>query len=206
MPTDPLYTVAAGQEGHFTTAQAETVGYSRQLLRHHVLGGTFLRVRRGIYRFVQFPAGTHEHLVIAWLWSEQKGVLSHQTALCLHELSDALPARIHITLPVAWHRSRLRVPTELVPHFAEVTGSERTWFGAIPATAIARTLNDCARDGLAPDLLRQAARQALQRGRAKFTDIAAVHDALALFGGLDAQPPANRAGRRRPHTARRSGE
>ena len=78
---DPLYTLAAGQEGHFTTPQAEASGYSRQLLRHHVLGGKFLRVQRGIYRFVQFPAGTHEHLVVAWLWSEQKGVLSHQTAL-----------------------------------------------------------------------------------------------------------------------------
>ncbi len=183
---DPLYTIAAGQEGHFTTAQAEAAGYSRQLLRHHVLGCTFLRVQRGIYRFVRFPAGTHEHLVVAWLWSEQKGVLSHHTALGLHELSDALPARIHITLPIAWRRSRLRVPHDLMPHFAPLANSDRTWFGAVPATTIARTLNDCARDGLAPDLLRQAAQQALQRGRVKLGDIAAVLEALAPFGGLAA--------------------
>ena len=183
---DPLYILAAGQEGHFTTAQAEASGYSRQLLRHHVLGGTFLRVQRGIYRFVQFPAGTHEHLVVAWLWSEQTGVLSHQTALCLHELSDALPARIHITLPLTWRRSRLRVPPDLVPHFAKVTDHERAWFGAMPATSVARTLNDCARDGLAPDLLRQAAQQALQRGRVKLADLPGVLEALAPFGGLAA--------------------
>lgn len=196
---DPLYTIAAGQEGHFTTAQAEAAGYSRQLLRHHVLGGTFLRVLRGIYRFVQFPAGTHEHLVIAWLWSEQQGVFSHQTALGLHELSDALPARVHLTLPISWRRSRLRVPNDLILHFAKVASSDRAWFGAVPLTSVPRTLNDCARDGLAPDLLRQAAQQALQRGRVKLGDITAVLEALAPFGGLHEQPGLPR--RRRPRIA-----
>jgi hypothetical protein len=44
-------------------------------------------VRRGIYRLVHFPAGQHEELVVAWLWSERVGIVSHQTALALHELS-----------------------------------------------------------------------------------------------------------------------
>ena len=30
-----------------------------------------LRVRRGIYRLVHFPAGEHEELVMVWLWSKQ---------------------------------------------------------------------------------------------------------------------------------------
>ena len=32
------------------------------------------------------------------------GVFSHDTALALHELSDALPARAHLTLPASWRR------------------------------------------------------------------------------------------------------
>ncbi|HEY0713455.1 MAG TPA: hypothetical protein VGF45_12330 [Polyangia bacterium] len=34
----------------------------------------------------------YEELVTAWLWSDRAAVLSHQTALALHGLSDILPA------------------------------------------------------------------------------------------------------------------
>jgi len=37
-------------------------------------------LRRGIHRLVYFPAGQHEDLVALWLWSEQAGVFSHDTA------------------------------------------------------------------------------------------------------------------------------
>src|SRR5699024_9909781 len=86
---DRLYEIASAQEGLFTTQQAAEAGYSPQLLVHHIRGGRMLRVRRGIYRLVHFPAGEHEELVTVWLWSEQAGVLSHETALGLHGLSDA---------------------------------------------------------------------------------------------------------------------
>jgi predicted transcriptional regulator of viral defense system len=180
---DPLYVLAASQEGLFTTAQAEAAGYSRQLLRHHVLGGTFLRVRRSIYRFVQFPAGDHEDLVVVWLWSAQQGVVSHQSALCLHELSDALPARLHLTIP-ATARSRRRAPRDVQVHHADIPRGDRTWFGPVPVTTVTRTLEDCAHDGLTPDLLRQATHQALRRGLTTIERLPAVLAALAPFGGL----------------------
>lgn len=178
---DPLYTLAASQEGLFTTAQAEAAGYSRQLLRHHVLGGTFVRVRRGIYRFVQFPAGDHEDLVAAWLWSAQHAVVSHTSALSLHELSDALPAHIHLTMPIDT-RPRSRVPADVRVHRADVPPEDRTWFGPVPITTVPRTLEDCARDHLAPELLRHATRQALRRGLTTIEDLPAVIAALARFG------------------------
>ena len=53
-----------------------------------------LRLRRGIYRLVHFPAGEHEELIELWLWTERTGLASHQTALALHGLSDALPAQL----------------------------------------------------------------------------------------------------------------
>lgn len=65
------------------------------------VAGRVARAQRGIYRLVQFVAGEHEELVTAWLWSEQAGVLSHQTALSLHGLSGILPTQIHLTLPAA---------------------------------------------------------------------------------------------------------
>ncbi len=182
---DLLYEVASAQDGYFTTRQAADSGYSTQLLRKHVRAGRIRRVRRGIYRLVHFPAGEHDDLVIAWLWSEQAGVVSHQTALALQGLSDALPARLHLTLPADWRARRLRVPDGIELHHADVPLEVRTWFGAIPTTSVPRSLNDCARDGMAPDLLRQAAGQALRRGLATRNELGAVEESLAPFGGLE---------------------
>jgi predicted transcriptional regulator of viral defense system len=187
-PTDPiwqaLYDVASSQEGLFTTRQAASAGYSPPLLDHHQKAGRITRVRRGIYRLVHFPPGEHEELVAAWLWTEGKGVISHQTALSMQGLSDVLPAQIHITLPAAWRHRRLRVPAGLVLHFAEVPPKERSWIDAVPVTSTSRTLNDCALASLSPDMLRQAAKQALSRGLVTRAELGEVEKALKPFGGI----------------------
>jgi len=183
---DHLYEIASAQQGLFTTQQAATAGYSPQLLVHHTGAGKFARVRRGIYRLVYFPTGDHDELVVAWLWSERAGVISHQTALAIHELSDVLPTRVHLTLPGAWRHRRFRVPTDLVLHHADLTTEDRTWFGAVPLTTPRRTLSDCAKAALSPELLGQAARQALRRGLVARTELDDVDRALAPFGGLGA--------------------
>lgn len=183
---DRLYETAASQEGLFTTRQAAEAGYSPQLLVHCVHTGKALRVRRGTYRLVHFPSGEHEELVSAWLWSERAGVVSHQTALVLHGLSDALPAHVHLTLPGDWRRRRFRVPADVVLHHANVPPEDRAWFGSVPTTNPRRSLNDCARDGLSPELLRKAAQQALRRGLVTKVELVAVEQALGPFGGLAA--------------------
>lgn len=179
-----LYETAASQQGLFTTKQAAEAGYSPQLLIHHLHAGNVMRLQRGIYRLIHFPPGEHEELVAAWLWSEQAGVLSHQTALALHGLSDALPAHLHLTLPAAWRKRRFRVPEGVVLHHADVEPAERTWFSAVPTTNPRRTLIDCAHEGLSPELLRQATLQALRRGLVGRHDLGEVERALAPFGGL----------------------
>lgn len=179
-----LFDTAMSQQGLFTTQQAEESGYSAQLLAHHLHSKNVIRLRRGIYRLTRFPPGDHEELVMAWLWSDRMGVISHQTALTLHGLSDALPARIHLTLPHAWRSRRFRVPPDVVLHYSDVLAAERTWFGPVPTTNVQRTLNDCARASLAPDLLQQGASQALRRGLVARGELSDVEAALAPFGGL----------------------
>ncbi|MCZ2155808.1 MAG: hypothetical protein LC114_18225 [Bryobacterales bacterium] len=85
-----------------------------------------------------------------------------------------LPANIHLSLPMIWRQRRLRVPKVLVLHFADVDATERNWIGPVPATSVRRTLDDCAHSGLTPDLLRQAARQALTRGLVTKPDLKAA--------------------------------
>ena len=181
---DRLFETAAAQDGLFTTKQAAEAGYSPQLLAHHLGAGRMVRVRRGIYRLVHFPAGDHEELVVVWLWSEHTGVFSHQTALALHDLSDVLPAQIHLTLPCVWKKRRLRVPEGVVLYYGAVSESERRWFGAVPATDPARTLEDCAREHLSPELLRDAALDALHRGVVSRDQLGTVTQVLEPFGGL----------------------
>ena len=183
---DRLYETAAAQEGLFTTRQAADAGYSPQLLVHHIRGGRVIRVRRGIYRLVHFPAGEHEELVTAWLWSEQAGVGSHETALARHGLSDLLPAQIHLTLPAAWKRRRFRIPDAVVLHHADVADRERASSGPVPITSVPRTLNDLAASGLSPEHLREATQQALRRGLTTRGEINEVARALEPFGGLAA--------------------
>lgn len=181
-----LYEIAAVQDGLFTTQQAAAAGYSPQLLIHHLRAGRLLRLRRGIYRLVHFPAGDHEDLVEAWLWSEQSGVVSHETALAMQGLSDVMASRIHLTLPASWRARRFRVPTGVVLHHADVASSDRTWLGAVPITNARRTLADCARASLSPELLRQAARQALVRGLVTRDELGEVDEALRAYGGVGA--------------------
>lgn len=179
-----LFETAAGQAGFFTTRQAADAGYSPQLLVHYLHVGRAVRVRRGIYRLVHFPAGEHEEFVLAWLWSERAGLVSHQSALALHGLSDVLPSNIHLSLPSTWRRRRLRVPEDVVLHYADVPQLDRSWFGAVPTTNPRRSLNDCAREGLSPELLRQAAQQGLRRGLVTKADLGDVEEVLEPFGGI----------------------
>lgn len=180
-----LYEIASVQEGLFTTQQAEEAGYSSQLLDYHIRAKRVVRVRRGIYRLVHFPAGEHEELVPAWLWTERMGIVSHQAALSLHGLSDILPAQIHLTLPNEWRRRRFRVPEGIILHYADVPEDDRSWFGSVPITKPDRTLNDCALAGLSPELLQQAVRQAIGRGIVSKKNLDDVKAALEPFGGIE---------------------
>lgn len=169
---DHLYEAAAAQEGHFSTHQAAEAGYSPQLLAKYLRNGRVARVRRGVYRLVHFPASEHEDLVAVWLWSDRQGVFSHETALALHQLSDVLPAQVHLTLPDAWRHRRLRVPTGVVAHYADVASDERAWMGPVPVTSPRRTLADCAVSHVSPETLEKAVRDALRRGIVSRADVA----------------------------------
>jgi len=176
---DRLYETALAQEGHFTTQQALDAGYSSQLLVKYLNSGKIIRVRRTVYRLKHFPPGQQEDLVALWLWSDRAGIFSHENALMLHELSDVLPARAHLTVPAKWRRRRLQVPDGVVLHYADVPKRDRAWVGAVPVTSPARTLADCAADYVSPDFLSSAISQALARGMVSRPQATAVERAVA---------------------------
>lgn len=156
-----LYDIAAAQAGYFTTRQAQAAGYSRQLLNHHVGSDNFIREQHGIYRLSRFPRSPREDLYIAWLRCGPQSVVSHESALDLHGLSDAIPAEIHITIArgASLRRAGIRLHTNAL-RADEIT----TWQG-LPVTTIERTIADVAAGGAQTWIVEQAIREALDRGR-----------------------------------------
>jgi hypothetical protein len=57
-------------------------------------------------------------------------------------------------------------------HHAELLPEDRVWVGHVPVTSALRTLQDCAALPIAPDLLRQAAADAVARGLARSAQVA----------------------------------
>ena len=159
-----LYNAAEVQAGYFTLAQAQACGYSSQALHKHLKRQRVERVRRGIYRLTHFPATANEELVALWLWSEQEGVFSHETSLALHDLSDALPAKVHMSLPTSWRARRLRVPDGLVLHYADLTTEQCTWLDAVPLTGAGQVLAECIDSHVSPEWIEQGIQQATHRG------------------------------------------
>ncbi|CAN5907847.1 hypothetical protein BH11MYX4_BH11MYX4_05010 [soil metagenome] len=171
---DRLFEFAVGQDGHFTTKEAALAGYSPQLLLKYLKNGRIIRVRRGVYRIVHFPASEHEDLATLWLWSEKKGVFSHETALMLHNLSDALPRKVNLTLPTSWAKRRLRVPKGILVHHEDVPRKDRVEIGAVPVTNVRRTLIDCADAHVSPELIEAALQQGRARGLIDKDDVKAI--------------------------------
>lgn len=161
---DDLYAIIEAQSGYFTVGQAKECGYSDQLLRYHRIKGRFQSVLRGVYRMTHFPPTDHEDLVAIWLWSEMKGVFSHETALVLHQLSDSLPSSIHMTFPRSWGKRRLRYPESVDPVFDDIDAEERRWYGCFPVTTPARTIKDCRAAHVDPLIIAQAVEEGLGRG------------------------------------------
>ncbi len=178
-----LYETAAGQGGLFTTRQAGENGYSSQAMQKHLKAGRVSRLRHGIYRLVHFPAGDQEDLISHWLWSEQQGVFSHETALALYELSDALPSQTHMTLPASWQGRRLRVPKGVVLYHANIPKTDTSWVGVVPVTAPRRTIEDCIETHIAPDLVKQTIVGAKNRGLITAADASRLNREQAKTNG-----------------------
>src|SRR5215470_17482939 len=99
-----LFEFAEQQQGFFTAKQAKTAGFAENTHPYHVQAGNWIREYRGIYRLASFPRGERPDLMMWSLWSRNRGetiqgVYSHQTALTLHDLSDVMPAKLHMTVP-----------------------------------------------------------------------------------------------------------
>lgn len=154
---DEIYRTAQYQEGYVANYQVDV---SRQMLSHYETTGRLERIRRGIYRVSHFPMSENEDFIVAYLWSREQGVLSHETALSLYDLSDVLPTKVHLSYPRDVDLPRDQ-PEWLMLHRKDVPPEDRQWHASVPVTTPGRTLIDLAAAGFAPDLFQQALDEAM---------------------------------------------
>jgi predicted transcriptional regulator of viral defense system len=103
--------------------------------------------------------------VAGWLRTppSAEAVVSHESALELHDLSDVIADEVHVTVP----RTRRRKPIEGVvvhPTTFPITKPQRRNILGMPVTTVDRTIIDVLRSTGMTEQVEAAVRQALQRG------------------------------------------
>ncbi|MGI5274542.1 type IV toxin-antitoxin system AbiEi family antitoxin domain-containing protein [Nonomuraea sp. CA-218870] len=162
-PRVRLWRRAARQRGYFTAAQALEDGYSYQSQYFHVHRGNWIRVDRGVYRFREFtdlPAGEEDHLVRWALWSQGLAVVSHATALGVHDLGIANPTKIHLTVPPGFRRRNQAVAL----HTDELPVDQIEEREGFRVTRPVRAVAETAADGADQDVIDSAVTELLDRG------------------------------------------
>lgn len=155
----------AGRDGYFTSRQGREHGFSPQLLAHHVRSGRYERVRRGLYRLRGYPGSSREEVRAKWLAvGAERAVVSHESALELHELADVLPNAVHLL--VSREDRGIKPPEGVAIHTTSVPLASRDVVSrkGMRVTSPARSIVDAAGAGTQPEQVEAAVRQALAEG------------------------------------------
>lgn len=164
-----VHEIAQSQQGFFTTKQAIRAGFAEKTHSYHVNAGNWIREHRGIYRLADFPTAERPDLMLWYLWSKNRreipeGIYSHDTALSLHELSDLMPSKLHLTVPKEFRRTT-EIPKILTLHRAHLDTSEVQEMHGVRVTRPLRTIVDLLQTGhVDRSQLKQAVDEAIRRG------------------------------------------
>lgn len=152
--------LALAQGGYFDRADALACGLSDRTLHHHVHSGRFERVYPGVYRLAIAPVAPQDDFWLALVWTNQRGAISHASALTLYDLSDVMPGRVHLTVPPDFRRNP---PPSYALHLSRLTEDEVAEREGLRVTTPARTIVDAASGGTDPEQVEKAIRQAVDR-------------------------------------------
>lgn len=156
-----LFEFAVAQGGYFTARQAVEAGYPKQLQHYHARRGNWVREDRGIYRLWEWPRSGLEDLVLWTLWSGGVAVVSHQSAMVVHDISDLMLAKIHLTVPPGF---RKKPPPVIVLHRDLLAPHEIEQREGFRVTTPLRALVDAARVAVDIERLSGGIRDAIRKG------------------------------------------
>src|SRR4029077_15693658 len=126
-------------------------------------------------------------LMLWYLWSQNRrempeGTYSHETALSLHELSDTMPSKLHMTVPKKFRRNS-QIPEILVLHRADLNEGDVQDAHGVKVTRPLRTILDVLETGRVDKTrIGRVLGAALRRGLIRKPQIDSLpHDKAARF-------------------------
>jgi predicted transcriptional regulator of viral defense system len=185
-----LFAVAADQAGYFTAAQAKAAGYAYPSQAHHVRVGNWVRVDRGIFRLREWVPGEHDDLARWTLWSKQRAVVSHVTALGVHDLGELESPRVHLTVPKGF---RMR-DSAVWLHQSDLPCEDVEQRPGFWVTTPTRTLIDVAAGPTDDDQLARAIDDGLETGATTKRQLRARAEAVDPAAALRIERAVNREG------------
>ncbi len=162
-----LNLLAARQHGFFTAQQAKSCGFSNWMQAYHCRTGGWQKFGRGLFRLPGF-ADSREADFFRWvLWSrnvqdQPQAIISHFSALALHELWDDDQTPVHLTVPLDFRKA---VPAGCVIHKASLNLSAIETKAGLMVTRLPRTLEDLREDLVQQGLWETINRKALAAGK-----------------------------------------
>ena len=166
---DRLFELADRQLGYFTSQQAEKCGFYRSHFYRFFESGEWVKEIRGIYRLSRYPIQDRSELALWTLWSQNKkgepqGVWSHETALDIYEITDVMPAKMHMTVPKTFRRNQV-IPKVIVLHYDDLPKQDIEVRQGYRVTTPLRTLIDVVKDhSISLDQVELGVQHAIKKG------------------------------------------
>jgi predicted transcriptional regulator of viral defense system len=178
-----LAEVANERYGFVMPDDARELGINPMTLVRMAERGQIERRGTGLYRFPLTPASRLDPYMEAALWPRgARGVLSHETALELYELSDVHPAKVHITVPHS-HRVRRGVPSAYVLHHEDLGPDQITMHEGIAIVTPIHAIRQAHEASLGAALVGQAIDQGEDGGRLTKRQASALRRELGIRRG-----------------------
>ena len=147
--------IARDQHGFVRTTDLREAGIDPKRLNDYSRRGLADRLGYGIYRLHLVPHDEWDEFMHAAVWPDGRGVLSHETALDLHDLCDVNPNHIDVTIHKLY-RTHRDVPVRYRLHPRTLDAEEVTSVNGVPIVTPARAITDGIEAGLRPALIKQA--------------------------------------------------
>jgi predicted transcriptional regulator of viral defense system len=146
---------AAENYGYVSGEDARRLGVPMGTLNALARRGQLEHVAHGIYRVPLIPSSAMDEYMLATLWPSGRGRISHESALGLFDMSDANPAKIHVTVPASY-RTHRNVPALYVLHHEDLEAIDEANFEGIPVVSPAKAVRQARARHVRRSLLEQA--------------------------------------------------
>ncbi len=184
-----LLNVASDRGGYVPTRVARQRGIAPARLVTLAHRGALERVGYGLYRIPGFPVDRHDDLLRAVLWTNERGAISHETALALYGLADVNPIAIDLTVPNEYRIERAGGEHYRV-HHAPLTERSTKVVDGVRVVDVTTAIEGAAAQGVGTALIFAAVDRALRLGWITKTQAKVTRAQLEPIMA-ERRPPAN---------------